>query len=94
MPDVRWPTDEGMDVVGYRLELVDPTDAILQEIRGGEATRKDIARTYALLIRDYWHQVNWPVVNRAIVERWSRSALEYIKRRAWAIVAGRVAFDA
>ena len=78
----------------YRLELREPTDAILQEIRAGEATRNHVARTYALLLKDYKDAVDWPSVNAAIVARWSLSALEYIKRRAWAIVEGRLAFDA
>lgn len=26
---------------------------------------------------------DWPCINRAILERWSMSGLEWIKRRAW-----------
>lgn len=27
--------------------------------------------------------VDWPLLNGAIIERWSRSGLDYIKREAW-----------
>lgn len=60
------------------------TEALLDEIGNEENTRDDVAISYAIAIR---HRVlgetNWRQVNTAIVERWSLSALEYIKREAW-----------
>jgi hypothetical protein len=32
---------------------------------------------------------DWSVVNKAIIERWSLSALTYIKERAWKCAEGR-----
>ena len=65
-----------------RVELVDPQGTILREIADTRLTRDDVALTYAFAIRQQ-AGMDWPVVNRAVVERWSLSALRYIKERAW-----------
>ena len=63
------------------LELMDTTRAIVDEIESG-ATQKSVAMTYAFAIKSR-DKTDWPVVNRAIIARWSRSGLERIKRLAW-----------
>ena len=64
------------------LELANTTDVLLQEIGCGAMTRRDVAQSYALAIRSS-HATDWAKVNAAIMTRWSRSALDYIKRLAW-----------
>lgn len=64
------------------IQLADCTATLLREIAMPEATRDTVAATYALAIRSS-EPTDWTTVNRAITERWSRSALEYIKRKAW-----------
>jgi hypothetical protein len=71
-----------------RIELVDCTRTLLDEIARPEMKRRDVAKTYALALRSSY-PTDWHAVNRAIVERWSGSALEWIKKQAW---SGR-AFD-
>lgn len=44
------------------------------------------AREYAVLIRTGMTNTKWGELNRAIIERWSASALMRVKRRAWALV--------
>jgi hypothetical protein len=50
------------------------------------AEEEEVARVYAkaLLKRDHptWF---WPDMNRAIIERWSVTALRRVKNRAWEI---------
>jgi hypothetical protein len=54
---------------------------LLHEIANG-AKRKSVAMTYALALRSR-EQTDWARVNQAIVDRWSLSALEWIKQQAW-----------
>lgn len=62
--------------------LADPTCTILQEIEDPKCTRNVVAKTYALALRSD-AETDWGRVNRAIIARWSVSALEWIKGRAW-----------
>jgi len=64
-----------------RVELVNPTKVLLEEIYGKEFKRNDIAITYARALRSTG--TDWAMVNRAIMNRWSFAGLEYIKKRAW-----------
>ena len=66
-----------------KVELMFCEETILQEIGTKEATRDDIALTYAFC-RDAKESqnVNFRTINEAIVKRWSLSALEYIKGKA------------
>lgn len=67
-------------------ELEDPTNTLLREIAMPETTRDTLAKTYALAINlRPIGRTRWPAVNDAIRTRWSRSGLEYIKRKAWKI---------
>lgn len=67
------------------IEMVDPTGTIMREIADKRLTRDDVALTYAWLIRQP-DDADFPTVNQAIVDRWSASALEYIKGKAWRMV--------
>lgn len=49
-------------------------------------TRRDLIEPYAVAITTALDSTDWPAVNRAIIARWSKSALEYIKVRAWRII--------
>jgi hypothetical protein len=57
------------------------TETLLHEIDSG-ATRREVAQTYALALRDL-PSTNWARVNAAIVARWSVAALAWIKKEAW-----------
>lgn len=64
------------------IELADPTGTLLQEIENSKCTRNVVAKTYALALLSTV-ETDWARVNRAIIARWSHSALEWIKARAW-----------
>jgi hypothetical protein len=66
----------------YVLKLVCCTETLLMEIELPNSTRDDIAVTYALALVS-GESTDWKVVNKAILARWSLSALVYIKRKAW-----------
>lgn len=72
------------------VEMVDPCGQALREIADGRMFRNDVALTYAFIIRQRITGPELAAVNKAAMERWSRSGLEYIKKRAWAIVEGRI----
>jgi len=69
----------GQDMI---IELADPTGTLLQEIENSKCTRNVVAKTYALALLSTV-ETDWARVNRAIIARWSHSALEWIKARAW-----------
>ena len=71
-----------------RIEMVDVENVILDEIAEKESTRDCIAASYAFCITTR-EIIDIARVNRAIVARWSRNALEYIKKEAWKLVEGR-----
>lgn len=63
------------------------TGRLLDEIYRTGATRETIAGVYAECLRasmsggdDF---IDWPSANRALLEKYSKSGLIYIKRRAW-----------
>ena len=67
-----------------KIELVNCETTLLEEIGDKALTRQSIAMTYALTLRsDERTRVDWGKVNKAIIKRWSTSALDYIKRTAW-----------
>lgn len=66
-----------------RVEMIDVQGQLLAEIADRRMKRANVALTYAFGLRQ--GGVDWPTVNRAIVERWSRSGLEWIKHRAWGL---------
>ena len=67
-----------------KLELACCEATLLSEIAEPTAKRADVAKTYALALRSSERDsVDWAKVNAAIMARWSRSALEWIKEKAW-----------
>jgi hypothetical protein len=63
-----------------------PEVALLMECSIPEISRNNIARTYRSAIESEHNgeeRIDWEKVNAAIIERWSKSGLQYIKRRAW-----------
>ena len=55
---------------------------ILGEISNAKMRRLDVAKTYALAMRSR-ELIDWPIVNAAIIKRWSPSALDWIKTKVW-----------
>lgn len=72
----------------YSVAMVDVEGQILREIADSRMKRADVALTYAFGLRQ-GDPIDWAKVNRAIVDRWSLSALKWIKEEAWAWVKGR-----
>ena len=66
----------------FTMELLCCEDTILNEIEHKECKRKDIALTYYFCMVSL-EDIDWGKVNRAILERWSRSGLKYIKEEAY-----------
>ena len=73
------------DLTGLRVELCACTATLLSEIACQGCKRNDVATTYALAILSS-EATDWKAVGAAIIARWSRSALGYIKKRAWKLV--------
>lgn len=66
------------------IELASCESTLLREIADKKMKRKDIAQTYALALKSSEsNSVDWAKVNKAIMDRWSKSALTWIKERAW-----------
>jgi hypothetical protein len=64
------------------IELANCTNHLLGEIGNRKMTRRDVAQSYRLAMASR-EPTDWSTVNAAIIERWSESALVYIKRQAW-----------
>ena len=64
--------NDAFNVVCMRMELA---------VKHG-FTQKQIAQSYALALRSSW-PTDWPKVNKLIIDRWSASGLERIKKMAW-----------
>ncbi len=64
------------------VELANPQAVILQEINEYKLTQPGIALTYAFCIRQQG-EVDFRVVNQAIIDRWSVSGLVRVKEMAW-----------
>ncbi len=60
---------------------VDFVQWIMNEIGDKMFKRSAVADTYAILLQKGVH--DFAEINRAIIERWSRSGLEWIKKQAW-----------
>ena len=74
---------------GTRIVLADPEGYLLEEIANPAMKRIDVAKTYRLILASGDQaRVNWRTVNTAVIDRWSVSALEWIKRFAWKTGAG------
>jgi len=66
----------------FTMELLCCESTILNEIKQKECKRNNIALTYYLCMASS-EEVDWGKINKAIMERWSRSGLNYIKTEAW-----------
>jgi hypothetical protein len=64
-------------------ELADPEGQLMEEIADRHMGRRQVALTYGLALRGDVNRVDWPKVNRAIVDRWSMAGLKWIKDFAW-----------
>lgn len=69
---------------GGRITDADFVAWIMNEITEKVYTRRDVAKTYAILIQK-GHK-DFAEINRAILKRWSPSGLEWIKKEAWKVV--------
>lgn len=65
-----------------QVRLANPEGQLLGEIADPTMTVRDVTQAYALALLDQ-DAVRWPVVNRAIIARWSMAALDRVKRDAW-----------
>jgi aminopeptidase N len=68
-----------------KIELMNCTRVLLDEIDEKKITRDKLALTYAMAICSS-DNTDWKQVNAAIIKRWSLSTLEYIKQKAWKMV--------
>ena len=67
-------------------ELSTPTKTILDEIANKALHQADVSKTIALVfLSGQREQVDWKLVNSAIVTRWSQSARERVLSMAWKI---------
>jgi len=76
-----------------QINLVCCTDVIIQDVAAKQATKKDIALTYAMAIKSQAQGADlpdWSKINGAILARWKMSGLERIKKRAFDILSGKV----
>ncbi len=72
-------------------ELANCENVLVDETEMKGITRKSIALTYAMaMCSSECDMVDWGRVNKAIIERWSFSGLEYVKERAWKIMEGKI----
>lgn len=65
-----------------RIQLIDCERQLLREIADKRLVQRDVALTYAMALGSD-EEIDWPKVNHAIIDRWSLSALKWIKERAW-----------
>jgi len=67
-----------------KIEMVNCEATLLRDIAEPISTRKYVAETYGLTLRSSeFPTIDWAKINRAIIKRWSMSALTWIKREAW-----------
>lgn len=63
------------------MEIMDVEGVIRREI-AAKMTQRQIAQTYRLALQSSY-PTDWAEVNRMIIERWSLSGLERVKKMAW-----------
>jgi len=73
----------------FAVELANCTETLLSEIGDKVFKRNDVALTYAMAAKST-EAVDWCRVNIAIRDRWSMSALHYIKERANDLLSGKI----
>jgi len=60
---------------------------LLMECGIPQIKRNSIAITYRFAMeadQEGREKIDWEKINAAIIERWSKSGLQYIKKKAWA----------
>lgn len=78
-----WYDDTNKSLDGFDFELANCEDNLLREIADPKMRRLDIARTYWMALRSSESgSIDWKKVNKAIMDRWSFSALTRIKTAA------------
>jgi hypothetical protein len=88
MSDSRTFVDDSIQI-----NLIYCTQVILQDIAAKQCTRKSIALTYAMAIKSDAQgadKPDWLTINTAILGRWKMSGLEFIKKRAFDILDGKI----
>ena len=68
------------------LQMQNCETVLLMECGISQVKRNDIAITYRFAMEadvQGREKIDWSKVNAAIINRWSRSGLQYIKKRAW-----------
>ena len=65
-----------------KIELACCTSTILAEIKNKKSTRDTVAQIIKLALSSD-ETTDWSAVNKAITDRWSQSAREYIFNQAW-----------
>lgn len=78
----RWANYAYVAGDAMRIELANCTKTLLGEIADKGFKQKSVAMTYALVLRSD-EPTDWKIVNRAIIDRWSVSGLNRIKKVAW-----------
>ncbi len=67
----------------YYFEIAFPEKQILEEIADKRFYRLDVSMTYRLCMQHSEREsIDWLKINTAIIKRWSKSALTYIKEYA------------
>lgn len=77
-----------------QISLVCCTQTLVNEVAMKQMKQRDIASTYAMALVSESRgadRPDWETINTAILARWSMSGLERIKKRAWDILAKKVA---
>lgn len=65
-------------------EMIHCEETILREIADKNAKRLDVAQTYSLALRSSEAPtIDWAKINKAIMDRWSKAGLIWIKQKAW-----------
>jgi hypothetical protein len=68
----------------YVIELACCEQVMLTEIARKGSTRRQVSQLYAMSLRSSERPtIDWAKVNAAIMAKWSRNALEWIKTNAW-----------
>jgi hypothetical protein len=71
----------------------DYTAEILAEVARAK-TRDGVVAVYAQAIASWRDSTDWSRVNEAIMTRWSKAGLAYIKAQAWKVGGSRASWSA
>jgi len=77
--------DRPTETAEVRFLMADCTRTVLAEI-AEKLPQREVAKSYGLALVSAAHggdNPDWSAINRAILDRWSMSGLERIKREAW-----------